>query len=631
MESRRTAASSGNGKATVQPELDPITGAPVRPDGAGMYLHWDGRKNYRTRMPVPRVLEPVDTLSFGPPDGNLIIEGDNLQVMVSLRPQYRSTVDIAYIDAPYNTGKKDFRYSDRRFHDPNADSDDSVYVTNEDGGRHTKWLNYMAPRLFLTHEMLADHGVCFVSINDIELYRIGMLMDEIFGESNRIGILVWKQQVDNNPTRIAVEHEYILCYAKSIESVPEQWEGVSLAKEWLLDTYQRIRAQESHPAKIEKLYRAAIREQKAAHRKATEEGRGDEVVDVGRMERYRNIDENGPWAKDWHLENPRAGGYIYDILHPVTKKACKKPPKGYRHPQETMQRLLADDMIVFGKDETEPPQLRRYLKDSGTALRSVINIPGRLGSDTLRALFPDGAARFAHPKPVELMTLLLEASGDPDALVFDPFAGSGTTGHAVLRLNARDRGRRRVILIEEGSREDRYCRTLTAPRLQAAIEKEELAGGFTFLETGRRLNREAILDLERQAITSLIIQTDITGAGRGIHRLDGVYVIGSNARREAICLHWNGRSDSAISGDVLTKMFDEVKERGLLKPLRVYGTTCVVSETDSFSFCQIPDEIIAALNMSDEADELAKAEAIATVETLESAGQGLVVPVRDRR
>ena len=138
-------------------------------------------------------------LSFGTAMGTEIIEGDNLQVMVSLRSQYQGAVDVAYLDPPYNTGKQDFPYSDRRFHDPNADADDMVYVNNEDGGRHTKWLNFMGPRLWLTWQLLADHGICFVSINDVELFRLGMLMDEIFGEQNRIGIIVWKSRRTTTP------------------------------------------------------------------------------------------------------------------------------------------------------------------------------------------------------------------------------------------------------------------------------------------------------------------------------------------------------------------------------------------------------------------------------------------------
>jgi adenine-specific DNA-methyltransferase len=554
-------------------------------------------------MPAPRVLEPDEGLGCSPADGNRIIEGDNLQVMVSLRSQYRSSVDVAYLDPPYNTGKKDFRYSDRRFHDPNADSDDAVYVSNEDGGRHTKWLNYMGPRLWLTWELLADHGVCFVSISDVELFRLGLLLDEIFGERNRLGVLVWKQAVDNNPTQIAVEHEYVLCYAKRIESVADHWQGTSRAKQWLLDKYAELKTTESDPEKLQKRWRSAIAAQRSAYRRAVAEGRPADELDLGRMDRFRNIDPRGPWAKDWHLEKPYEGGYFYDIPHPVTGKACRRPPRGYRYPWESMQRLLADDRIVFGKDHTETAQLRRYLRDSAEALRSVIVIPGRNGSDRLTALLRGDAARFPHPKPVELMELLIGAAGDLDALVLDPFAGSGTTGEAVLKLNQRDGGLRRFILIEEGEPADRYCRTVTVPRVRAVIEHERLSAGFIFEATGRKLDREAILELERATITNLILQTDVTGVGSGIQKVSGEYVIGANARREAICLCWNGRKHSTVSRDVLIAMFEEAKALQLHRPLRVYGSTCEVGETDSFRFCQIPDAILAALQLVEETDD----------------------------
>jgi adenine-specific DNA-methyltransferase len=201
---------------------------------------------------------------------------------------------------------------------------------------------------------------------------------------------------------------------------------------------------------------------------------------------------------------------------------------------------------------------------------------------------------------------LVEFAGDSDALVLDPFAGSGTTGHAVMRLNARDDGTRRFILIEEGSREDRYCRTILAPRLKAAIKQEELPGGFVFESTGRRLNRKAILELEREAIANLILHTDATGKGRGITRVAGEYVIGHNSRREAICLCWSGRTKSAITREVLVAMFEEAKQGGLRRPLRVYGATCDVGESDSFRFCQIPDEILGTLQIADDDGALAE-------------------------
>jgi adenine-specific DNA-methyltransferase len=156
---------------------------------------------------------------------------------------------------------------------------------------------------------------------------------------------------------------------------------------------------------------------------------------------------------------------------------------------------------------------------------------------------------------------------------------------------------RRFILIEEGTKDDRYARTLMAPRLKAAIEKEELPGEFTFEAKGQRLNRDAILELEREAIANLIIQTDATGMGRGISTVAGEFVIGHNTKQEAICLCWRGRTKSAITDKVLSAMFKEAKDLGLRRPIRAYGATCSVGETDSFRFCQIPDEIIAALQL----------------------------------
>lgn len=112
----------------------------------GIYLQWEGKRVYRQRIPTPRLLEPVLDLSIGNGSPNMLIEGDNLQVLASLKAQYAGSVKLIYADPPYNTGNRDFRYSDRRFHDPDADDSDAVYVTNQDGGRHTKWLNFMAPR-----------------------------------------------------------------------------------------------------------------------------------------------------------------------------------------------------------------------------------------------------------------------------------------------------------------------------------------------------------------------------------------------------------------------------------------------------------------------------------------------------
>jgi adenine-specific DNA-methyltransferase len=391
----------------------------------------------------------------------------------------------------------------------------------------------------------------------------------------------------------------------------------------LLQTYERLKKKYGgNLGMLQDAYQAAIKDQVGAYEASLASGEDNEVVDLGDLARYSFVDARGPFAANRTTENPHPGGYIYDVVNPTTGRVHQKPGRGYRFPEETMRRHQSEDRIIYPNDARRLVQLKKYLAELRPPLRGIIEIGSRGGAADLKRLVPKEAARFPNPKPTSLMELLIGFAGDSTALVLDPFAGSGTTAHAVMRLNAQDGGTRRFIVIEEGERNDRYCRTLIAPRLRAAIKQEDMKTGFSFLETGRRLNREAILELEREAITSLIVQTDITGVGGNITRVDGDHVIAHNGRREAICLRWNGRSDSTITRDVLVQMFEEVKGLRLNKPVRVYGSTCVVGETDSFRFCQIPDEIVAALSLSDEA-EGADADAVVTaVEVLETASQG---------
>ncbi|HET9394197.1 MAG TPA: site-specific DNA-methyltransferase [Candidatus Rubrimentiphilum sp.] len=555
-------------------------------------------------------MEPIKNLGYRDTGENLVIEGDNLQAMISLRPQYRGSVQIAYVDPPYNTGKGDFRYSDRRYYDPDADDDSAVYISNEDGGRHTKWLNYMGPRLYAVQELLADDGVCLVSINDIELFRAGLLLDEIFGERNRLGIIIWKQSADNNPTRIATGHEYILCYAKRIENIPKAWSGATAAKEWMLETYERLRKQyRKDNLKIEKAFQAEVRQHQTKIRASEASGKDYDLVDLGDLVRYTLIDDRGPYAANRTTEKPVSGGYFYDVRNPKTKKIHRRPSRGYRFPETTMLRLQAEKRIIFPDDPTKLVQIKKYLKELRLPLRSIIDIGSRGGAADLKRLFPRATDKFPNPKPTALMELLLSFAGDNDALVLDAWAGSGTTAHAVLRLNEMDCGSRRFILIEEGTPKERFCKTVIAPRLKQAIIKEDLPGGFSFLRLGEKLNRDAILELEREAIANLIAQTDLTGAGRGIERIAGAFVIGRNARREAICLFWNGRRDSTVTAEILAKMYSETDALKLKRPIRVYASACMVGETPSFRFCQIPDEIVERLSLDENlaAEELERA------------------------
>lgn len=560
---------------------------------AGLHLHWQGRRSYKSLVPAPRVLERHDELSFQPDHGsNLVIEGDNLQVMVSLRSQYSESFDVVYIDPPYNRGGSDFRYSDARYQDPDADGSDAVYVSNVDGGRHTKWLNYMAPRLVAMKSLMGENGVIFISINDIELGRLLMLMDEIFDENNRIGVITWRGSADNNPSRIQIEHEYIVCYAKNVAHVPKVWTTpADEMRDTLLEEYEQIVQSEPELALRAKMWGALMR--------ANGEG-------LGRLKAYSLLDDRGPYQSARRVHNPKKGGYRYGVTKkgvvdsPTAPGSYRMPANGYRFPPQTMQRYIDEGLVVFPKRLDQIVQMKDYLKDFRGTLRSVIDLDARAGTYRLKQLFGEGFDGFRYAKPVELIEMLIGAAGSKDALVLDAFAGSGTTGDAVMQLNHRDGGGRRFVLIEEGTDDDPYARTLVAPRLRAAIEIDGFDSGFGFLTTGAQLDREAILSLEKDKITAVICQTDRSGTRAGIRRIDGKrWVIGSNQRGEALALVWRGVTKSQVNAEVINEALIEAKSLDLKMPIRIYGTTCNVSETRSFVFCQIPDEILAALQIQD--------------------------------
>lgn len=579
---------------------------PVRKE-SGLHLHWQGRRSYRTAIPTPRVLEPDSKLSYGDQDaGNLVIEGDNLQAMVSLQSQFADAIDIVYIDPPYNRGGNDFRYSDARYKDPNADGSDAYYVSNEDGGRHTKWLNYIAPRLAAIHRLMAPHGVIFVSISDIELGRLLMLMDDVFDGPNRIAIITWRGSPDNNPSRVAIEHEYIVVYAVNLKKVSKVWTTpADETRDALIEQYKKLKRTTGDFAELKRAWARFVKANKES---------------VDRLGRYTEIDEErGPYQTAYRVHNPKMGGYRYGVCkkgvlkNPKDKRSYAMPLNGYRFKPETMQRLIEKGLIVFPSSRDQIVQMKDFLEDYRGTLRSVIDLDARSGAYRLKELFGEDFDGFKNPKPVELIEMLVGAAGNRESIVFDPFAGSGTTGDAVLQLNRLDKGTRRFILIEEGNDEDDYARTLTAPRIRRAIEVDGLDSGFTFLKTGRELDREAILGLEREKIMAVICQTDRSGAGSGIRRVTSAqWVIGANQRGEAIALVWKGATNSRVTTTIINEALKEAKKLGFKTPIRIYGTTCAVSETGSFCFCQIPDEIMAALasvgpaeDGEDEADVIA--------------------------
>jgi len=330
----------------------------------------------------------------------IAIHSDNWQALNLLREKYRERVKCIYIDPPYNTGGDGFAY--------------------KDSYQSASWLAMMEDRLRLGAHTLQACGVLFSSIDQNEYPRLRTLLERTLGCGNALGTIVWKNVTDNNPTNIAVEHEYVECFAKHRGMLESEWKNpYSDAKDLLVELGRELLDRHGDTPRLHNAYQEWLRANK---------------VFLGPLEGYKFIDGGGIYAGSRSVHNPGKEGYRYDVIHPETGKPCKQPLMGYRFPEETLQRLLAQDRILFGEDERKLIELKVYAHEYEAKLPSVIEIDGRSGANDLTNLFGE-AQRFKNPKaPALLQELIPYAAGAGD-LILDYFAGSGTTAHAVMRIN----------------------------------------------------------------------------------------------------------------------------------------------------------------------------------------------------
>ena len=384
--------------------------------------------------------------------GNLLIEGDNLLALESLLPHFRGKIKCVYIDPPYNTGNENWVYND------NVSGalfkewlGQEVGKQGEDFNRHDKWCCMMYPRLMLLRELLREDGVIFVSIDDNEVHHLRMLMDEIFGEENLIGELIWKrrQNVDSRTkTGLSIDHEYVSVFAKN--------SGIAL------------RGQDKDLTKYTN----------------------------------PNDDPRGAWASDNLVglaSKEQRPNLHYDLVNPETGIVYECPPTGWRYSRDTMSRLISVGQIIWPPMPTGRPRFRRYLNElesEFTGLSSVLNTVYTMqGTRELNEIF-EGRDVLDFPKPMELIKLLVrQGAGDIDAdgdIILDSFAGSGTTAHAVLQLNKDDGGNRRFITIQlphdskaDENADRNIARDITRERIKRVIEGvgtkvPALGGSFTY-------------------------------------------------------------------------------------------------------------------------------------------------------
>ena len=378
-----------------------------------------------TLRPCPEESVDFDTTQ------NLYIEGDNLDVLKCLKETYLHKVKIIYIDPPYNTGK-DFIYGDN-FSEKSEDYLSNSYQYDEQGNRlttnietngifHTDWLNMIYPRLKVARDLLTEDGVIFISIDDHEVENLRKICDEIFGVSNFTGCIVLQTATDNNPRQINTEHEYILCYCKNKEA-QDYWYADSEKAKLIQNKYQELKEKyQKDIVEIQTELRAWIKDNK------------DELKGVAH---YDNVDYKGVFH-DGDIANTTFGGYEYTILHPVTNKPCKVPEKGFRFPEETMKKMIADDDIMFGTDETTLIKPKKRLENAKDVLRSVIYEDGRPSTRQFESLMARDI--FQNPKSTTILCRLFNFVIEKDDYVMDFFSGSASTAETIMRLNSKHPG-----------------------------------------------------------------------------------------------------------------------------------------------------------------------------------------------
>jgi len=373
---------------------------------------------------------------------NIIIEGDNYHSLYALNFTHKKSIDVIYIDPPYNTGKKkEWKYND-------------CWVDENDTYRHSKWLSFMSKRLILARRLLKNEGVVFISIDDHELAQLKLLCDRIFGDTNFLGEIIWETATDNNATQISIEHEYILCYARNSKAQKE-WQIQSEKAGIIQEKYLELKKQyKTDINTIQNLLRAWIKSMKKSN-----------VIDLSGVSHYNYVDEKGVFYPG-NSSNTVYGEYTYDIIHPKTGKVCRKPEKGYRWPATTFWDADKRGDVLWGKDEMTIPKIKKRIETATELLKSYYYEDNRKATSDLTNMM--GKKVFNNPKSVRLLKKILKFTAKENSVVLDFFAGSGSTGQAVLELNKNLGGNRKFILCTNN--ENNICTEVTYPRIEKVIK-----------------------------------------------------------------------------------------------------------------------------------------------------------------
>lgn len=410
-------------------------------------LNWKGKRRARAFALTPSLgtLLPSEKESVNWDETqNIFVEGDNLEVLKVLRRSYAGRIKLIYIDPPYNTGN-DFVYPDNYKNSfgnylnltGQSGGDGEILTSDREisGRFHTNWLNMIYPRLALAKEFLSDDGVIAISIDDGEVSSLQKILQEIFGESNNVSTLIWKsrQNKDNRPEKgVSNDHEFILVYGGSF--------------------------------------------------------RGEER----KIDQYSNNDqdERGPWVSANMVglaTADRRPNLHYPLIDPATGIDYGCPELGWRYDRNSMAKLIAESRILWPADSKGRPRRKAFLSELTSDYTGVGSIFGeglftRHGTADIAKLFDKRV--FDFPKPVDLITRLIEQTASDTDIVMDFFAGSGTTGHAVMARNAATGSKLRHIAVQlpepldDGDPDQKtaavFLDSIDKPRNIAELTKERL-------------------------------------------------------------------------------------------------------------------------------------------------------------
>ena len=469
---------NAHGVAVNVDVLKALVGDKTATDADEKYgLNWHGKRRARqlaltpstgTLRPCPDESVDWDTTQ------NLMIEGDNLEVLKLLQKSYANKVKLIYIDPPYNTGK-DFVYPDnfqdniKNYLEITGQSEGGAKVSSntEASGRfHTDWLNMMYPRLKLARNLLRDDGVIFVSIGDREVHHLRDVLDEIFGAENFVATVIWEKADSprNTARQFSEDHDFVLVY--------------SARPEWA-------------PSRLP---------------------RTDEANSI-----YSNPDndERGDWIPGDPFANKPYSKGQYTIIGPTGRQFAPPPGRFWRVSEEKLRELDAHGRVWWGPKKDARPSIKRFLLEVADLTPRTLWKKEDVGSNRtskneLRTLFPDSDS-FDTPKPTKLIDRMLRLASDSDGsdVVLDFFAGSGTTGHAVYNVNIEDGGNRRFILVQipEQIEHKDYpaISDVTKERLRRAATKIRAASAIQPCATGQ-LGLED--ETEQPALTPALSQRE---------------------------------------------------------------------------------------------------------------------------